>query len=131
MDNPQVQGVVSQFLEHYYTTLDTDRSRLGPLYRENSTLTFSGGKEPGTPQTGTTEIVKKLVELPFQKLEHNLKELRIDVQLSPNNGILILVTGDLKVDGGDYPLPFSQIFQLFQDPAGQWFLFNDIFRLLI
>jgi hypothetical protein len=36
-----------------------------------------------------------------------------------------------QVDEEEHPLTFSQAFQLCQDPNGQWFVFNDIFRLAL
>lgn len=90
-------------------------------------------------------------------MEHNAKEIRVDVQPGPSGSIVILVTGELKVcintarragyrmgggriqslivcdclqvDDSPHPLPFSQAFQLSQDVAGQWFVVNDLFRL--
>jgi hypothetical protein len=78
----------------------------------------------------------------------------IDAQPGPNGGIMILVCGQLlvrehndsllarlmresrfltltQVDEEQNPLPFTQAFQLCQDAAGGWFVFNDIFKLVV
>jgi hypothetical protein len=34
------------------------------------------------------------------------------------------------VDGQDKPMSFTQTFQLKKDGNGQWFVFNDLFRLV-
>jgi hypothetical protein len=53
-----------------------------------------------------------------------------DVQLSVNSSaMLIFVTGHLKI-GNDNPLLFSQVFQLVATGPGQYFVNNEIFRLI-
>lgn len=58
----------------------------------------------------------------------------IDVQpsnpQSPGAAILIFVTGQLLIDDESNPQFFSQVFQLYSD-AGNWFVYNDIFRLVL
>ncbi|KAL2144850.1 hypothetical protein VTI28DRAFT_8410 [Corynascus sepedonium] len=118
------QSVATQFVNHYYTTFDSDRKSLAALYRENSMLTFESSQS-----LGAASILEKLTNLPFQKIKHHISAL--DSQPTPNGGIIILVTGQLAVDEETNPLAYSQAFQLCQDPAGQWFVFNDIFKLVI
>ncbi len=36
-----------------------------------------------------------------------------------------------QVDDESRPLPYSQAFQLCQDGSGQWFVFNDLFKLVL
>ncbi|KAL2133716.1 hypothetical protein VTI74DRAFT_1842 [Chaetomium olivicolor] len=124
MANVDFQGIANQFVSHYYTTFDSDRKNLAGLYRENSMLTFEGAQS-----LGAKDITEKLVGLPFQKVQHVYSAS--DAQPTPNGGIIILVTGHLKVDDEERPLGFSQAFQLCQDPAGGWFVFNDLFRLVM
>ncbi|AEO64263.1 dbda3107-72ad-41c9-b189-97450e35555f [Thermothielavioides terrestris] len=118
------QSIAKQFVEHYYATFDSNRTGLLPLYRENSMLTFQDAQH-----LGAQSIVEKLASLSFQKVTHKVSGL--DAQPTPNGGIIILVTGQLVVDEEEHPLTFSQAFQLCQDPNGQWFVFNDIFRLAL
>ncbi|KAK4044236.1 hypothetical protein C8A01DRAFT_42911 [Parachaetomium inaequale] len=118
------QTVATQFVTHYYTTFDDDRKNLAGLYRDNSMLTFEGAQS-----LGVAGIVEKLTNLPFRKVKHQFSEP--DAQPTPNGGIIILVTGQLVVDDEQRPLPYSQAFQLCQDPAGAWFVFNDVFKLVL
>ncbi|KAK3682520.1 hypothetical protein B0T22DRAFT_471332 [Podospora appendiculata] len=118
------QGIATQFVAHYYNTFDTDRKNLAGLYRENSMLTFQSSQ-----CLGVSAIAEKLVNLPFQSVKHQYGGA--DAQPTLNGGIIILVTGHLQVDGGEHPLGYSQAFHLTKDAAGQWFIFNDIFNLVV
>jgi len=37
----------------------------------------------------------------------------------------------VQVDDNEHPLGYSQAFHLTTDAAGQWFVFNDIFKLVL
>ncbi len=53
-----------------------------------------------------------------------------DVQMSTaNSAMLIFVTGQLSIDGGN-PLLFSHLFQLVATGPNQYYVHNEIFRLL-
>ncbi|KAL1860476.1 hypothetical protein VTK73DRAFT_7307 [Phialemonium thermophilum] len=118
------EDVAKQFVEFYYNTFDTDRKTLAPLYREHSMLTFESQSV-----LGAAPIVEKLASLPFQKVKHQVATL--DAQPSANEGVFILVTGQLLVDEEQRPMSYSQAFQLFKDPAsGAYFVYNDIFKLV-
>ncbi|KAK4099414.1 nuclear transport factor 2 [Parathielavia hyrcaniae] len=117
------ETVAKQFVDFYYTTFDTDRKQLAALYRDNSMLTFESGQ-----QLGATNITEKLLSLPFQKVAHKIEML--DAQPTATGGIMILVIGKLLVDEEQQPLSYSQAFHLTQDSNGQYFVYNDIFRLV-
>ncbi|KAG5999181.1 Nuclear transport factor 2 [Claviceps lovelessii] len=118
------EDVAKQFIDFYYNTFDTDRKALAGLYRDNSMLTFES-----TSSLGATNITEKLSGLPFQKVKHQVSTL--DAQPSNDNGgIIILVTGQLLVDEEERAMNFSQSFQLSRDTSGQYFVYNDIFKLV-
>ncbi|KAG5968093.1 Nuclear transport factor 2 [Claviceps cyperi] len=118
------EAIAKQFIDFYYNTFDTDRKGLASLYRENSMLTFES-----TSSLGTANITAKLTGLPFEKVKHQVSTL--DAQPSNDNGgIIILVTGQLLVDEEQRPMNFSQAFQLSRDGAGQYFVYNDVFKLV-
>ncbi|CDP13353.1 unnamed protein product [Coffea canephora] len=119
----QADQVAKAFVDHYYSTFDTNRSGLGNLYQDQSMLTFEGEKFQGS-----SNILAKLTGLPFQQCQHGITT--VDCQPSgPAGGMLVFVSGLLVVDGGEHPLKFSQMFHLMPTPQGSFYVLNDIFRL--
>ncbi|RKO91347.1 hypothetical protein BDK51DRAFT_25129 [Blyttiomyces helicus] len=114
--NPE--EVAKAFVNFYYSTFDSSRPGLAPLYRDNSSLTFEGQQH-----VGVQAIVGKLSNLPFQQVQH--RPSTIDAQFSdPSVGtILVAVTGQLLVDQEVNPLNFTQVFTLVPS-AGSYFVFN-------
>ncbi|TPX18069.1 uncharacterized protein E0L32_011839 [Thyridium curvatum] len=138
----EYENVAKQFVEFYYNSFDSDRKTLAGLYvspaseapykerlvnmavqRDNSMLTFESASS-----LGATAIVEKLSGLPFQKVKHQVSTL--DAQPTVEGGVIILITGQLLVDEEQRPMNFSQTFQLMKDASGQYFVFNDIFKLV-
>lgn len=63
-------------------------------------------------------------------MAHNIPMLTKDVQMSvSNSAMIIFVTGQLSIGGGN-PLLFSQVFQLVATGPGQYYVHNEVFRLL-
>ncbi|CEJ91001.1 Putative Nuclear transport factor 2 domain-containing protein [[Torrubiella] hemipterigena] len=118
------EEVAKQFIEFYYNTFDTDRKALNALYREQSMLTFESASV-----LGVNSIVEKLTSLPFEKVKHQVETLDAQPTMV-DGGIVILVTGKLLVDEEQRPMSYTQAFQLARDPSGQYFVFNDIFKLI-
>ncbi|KAI3871063.1 hypothetical protein MKX03_000698 [Papaver bracteatum] len=117
------EAVSKAFVEHYYSTFDTNRGGLGGLYQETSMLSFEGEKIQGG-----TAIVNKLTSLPFQQCKHNITT--VDFQPSgPAGGMLVFVSGNLQLAGEQHALKFSQMFHLMPTPQGSFYVQNDIFRL--
>ncbi|KAH6658861.1 nuclear transport factor 2 [Plectosphaerella plurivora] len=123
MATPNFEEVAKQFVEFYYNQFDSDRKGLANLYRDQSMLTFESASV-----LGVSPIVEKLSGLPFEKVKHQVSTL--DSQPTVEGGILILITGQLLVDEEQRPMNFSQTFQLMRDPSGNYFVFNDIFKLV-
>lgn len=87
----------------------------------------------GSPIMGAESIVRKLVELPFQKVQHHVVtcDCQPTTAVEPN-GIIVSVSGSLVLDGSqDTPVKFAQCFHLLPDPSnpGNFWVHNDIFRL--
>jgi hypothetical protein len=96
--------VSKAFVEHYYSTFDSNRAALANLYQEGSMLTFEGQKIQGSQN-----IVAKLTTLPFQQCKHNITT--VDCQPSgPAGGMLVFVSGNLQLSGEQHVLKFSQVF---------------------
>ena len=124
MINPQFDSIGRQFVDHYYKTFDTNRSQLGALYGAQSMLTFENDQVQGADK-----IITKLTSLPFKQVQHQI--VTTDCQPNPsNNGVLVLVTGNLLVDDGATTLKYAQSFHIVPLPTGQgYFCLNDMFRL--
>nr|XP_009759023.1 PREDICTED: nuclear transport factor 2-like [Nicotiana sylvestris] len=97
-------AVATAFVEHYYSTFDSNRAGLANLYQENSMLSFEGVKIQGAQH-----IVAKLTSLPFQQCKHQINT--VDCQPSgPIGGMLVFVSGNLQLPGEEHVLKFSQVF---------------------
>merc|ERR1719456_79748 len=123
--NPQFAQIGEQFCAHYYQTFDTNRQALLPLYMEQSLLTFEGEQFQGSQS-----IVQKLCSMQFTKVQHEI--VKADHQPNPmNGGVLVFVTGNLKVDDSPNPLKFAEVFHLSVGGASGWYVQNLMFRLNI
>ncbi|KAI3520670.1 hypothetical protein L1887_10120 [Cichorium endivia] len=89
------------FVEHYYSTFDTNRAGLANLYQESSMLTFEGQKIQGSQ----------------------------NIPSGPASGMHVFVSGNLQLAGEQHALKFSQMFHLMPTPQGSFYVYNDIFRL--
>ncbi|KAJ3021639.1 Nuclear transport factor 2 [Thoreauomyces humboldtii] len=117
-------AIARQFVDYYYNTFDTNRQGLAPLYREQSMLTFEG-----QPTSGGKQIVEKLTNLPFQRVQHVVSTS--DAQPgSPSGSIIVTVTGQLLIDDETRPQFFTQTFHLYPEGTS-FFVYNDIFRLVL
>jgi hypothetical protein len=111
------------FVEHYYSTFDTNRQALVGLYEEGSMLTFEGEKV-----VGSQAISDKLNGLCFQQCQHLVST--IDCQPSGLvGGMVVFVSGNLQLPDEEHLLKFAQMFHLLPTPQGTYYVFNDIFRL--
>ncbi|KAF7129490.1 hypothetical protein RHSIM_Rhsim10G0005500 [Rhododendron simsii] len=116
-------AVAKAFVEHYYSTFDTNRQGLGNLYQDGSMLSFEGQQFQGAQN-----IAAKLASLPFQQCQHSITT--VDCQPSgPAGGMLVFVSGNLQLAGEQHALKFSQMFHLMPTPQGSFYVQNDIFRL--
>jgi len=122
---PNIQSAALAFINQYYQLYRTDRSKLFLLYQKEALLSFEG-----TVFQGAETIGKKYSSLQFKKVAH--KMLSFDCLPSgANNGILVFVCGDLKVDDDQNAVKFSQVFHMYpSDPSLKNFIiYNDMFRL--
>ncbi|KAG6402881.1 hypothetical protein SASPL_135095 [Salvia splendens] len=98
-------SVSKAFVEHYYSTFDSNRAGLANLYQDGSMLTFEGQKI-----MGSANIVAKLTGLPFQQCQHQIST--VDCQPSgPAGGMVVFVSGNLQLAGEQHVLKFSQALQ--------------------
>ncbi|KAI8049244.1 nuclear transport factor 2 [Syncephalis plumigaleata] len=119
-----INKVATDFTSYYYNCFDTNRAQLAALYRDHSMLSF----EDSNIQGGAA-ILDKLMNLPFQKVSHKVTTVNAQPANADGTGIIVMVTGQLLVEGSEHPMGFSQAFQLISD-NGSYFVLNDIFRLI-
>mmetsp|Transcript_19215 Transcript_19215/g.30440 ORF Transcript_19215/g.30440 Transcript_19215/m.30440 type:complete len:149 (-) Transcript_19215:356-802(-) len=120
-----LNAIGKAFVEHYYTLFDNNRLQLADLYQDTSMLSFENEQYAGKKQ-----IMAKLCNgVFFKKVQHVPKTL--DVQPSGANGLMIMCTGELKVDEEKNALKYGQMFHLLptDNTFKRFWLHNDIFRL--
>ena len=95
------QAVGTQFITHYYQSLQTNKAALASLYTAESMLSYEGEQFMGKDAIG-----EKLSGLPSLTFDAN--NAVVDYQPSVNNGIFVLITGQLFIDGNqEQPLKFT------------------------
>ncbi|XP_034016428.1 nuclear transport factor 2-like [Thalassophryne amazonica] len=115
------QDIGEGFVQAYYNQFDnTDRTSLGNLFSNDACLTWEG-----SPFQGREAITSKLANLPFKQIKHVITEQ--DIQPTVDGCILIMVFGQLKVDG-EPPMAFHQVFML-KGEGCSWACTNNVFRL--
>ena len=119
-----VDEIGGAFVQHYYQTLDSNPAGLAGLYQATSTLTFEGQSF-----VGADAIIAKYASL--GGVQHNIPQISKDVQATPGGAALIIfVTGQLITAGQTNPLLFSHVFHLVATGPGQYFISNELFRLI-
>ena len=83
----------------------------------------------GDSRVGLKEIHKKFQGLSFQTIQYQFENFDFQ-QTIFQNSILIVVNGTLSMDGQNV-FKFYQTFLLAQDQTGNFFVANDLFKLII
>ncbi|EGZ13229.1 hypothetical protein PHYSODRAFT_286573 [Phytophthora sojae] len=114
------EDVAKAFVQHYYTTFDTNRAGLASLYQGVSNMSWEGQMS-----TGQQAIMAKLQGLPAVRHEFPT----VDIQPSTSgNAMIIFVQGKIQIEENN-PIQFTQVFQLVAHQPGQYYIHNDVFRL--
>lgn len=107
-----VEEVGTQFLEAYFATFRNNREGLISFYGPSSTVVWEGNVRH-QPEA----IAAGLARMSATKLEY--VHIDKDIRQGGSNGILILVTGQVRIDDAP-PVGFSQVFELM--PSGpSWY----------
>uniref|UniRef100_A0A8C4VRV3 Nuclear transport factor 2 n=1 Tax=Gopherus evgoodei TaxID=1825980 RepID=A0A8C4VRV3_9SAUR len=117
-ERPMWEQVGTSFVHLYYQRFDSSRVELSALYVSIS-LTLL--------KRLTSSLIILNDGLPFQKIQHSITSQ--DHQPAPDNCILSMVVGQLKVDN-DPVMGFHQLFVL-KNISDNWVCTNDIFRLAL
>ena len=114
-------SVAKGFIEFYYSTFDSNRANLIPVYRPTSCYTYEDSRVQGI-----SDIVEKLQEMP--DVIHDPSSITADVQQVNGNALLLVfVTGRLMIRDESNALNFTEMFQLVQE-GQQYFVGNHFFR---
>ncbi|KAJ1564050.1 Nuclear transport factor 2 [Cladochytrium tenue] len=122
-----ITAVAKQFTEYYYSVFDTNRAQLLPLYvrivavRDYSMMIYESKQV-----AGAQAIVQHLMGLQFQAIKHIVTTCDAQPSHPTQGSILITVMGQLKCDD-DPPMNFLQIFNLYPEGPGQYFVYNGAF----
>eukprot|EP00758_Cryptobia_borreli_P001942 Tbor_TRINITY_DN2654_c1_g2::TRINITY_DN2654_c1_g2_i1::g.17998::m.17998 len=111
------------FIGSYYPVFSNNRADVAAFYRPESLLTWSGKQ-----MQGVAAIMDNHKELTFTKVQFNPED--IDCHPSVSGGVLIVVNGACMLDDERHALKFNDVFHLACDPAGHWFVTNQIFRII-
>ncbi|GHP12169.1 hypothetical protein PPROV_001089700 [Pycnococcus provasolii] len=119
------EEVSKAFTQHFYMTFDTNREGLASLYTDQSLMTYEG-----TQIMGQAAIMNKYRSLGFNQAKHNIKTQDAHPNPLQPNAVIVFVTGDLQIEGQEYPMKFAEVFHLVQTGAS-FIIANHIFRLNI
>jgi len=128
-------AIATAFIKQYYLVLSTNNSFIHKFYKGDSQISFS-------PSFNTPAISQS-----FSSLENREEKFTwaansrvdfangsIDAQESVDGGILVVVTGEIFLEGKSDKKQFVQTFFLKDDgkraPRRNYFVFNDVFRFL-
>ena len=122
------KAVATQFMQHYVTTFATNRAALASLYNDQSCLAWEADqKRADDEHRGAAAIVAKMSVLPEGT---QLNPRSIDVQMAAADSILVMATGQMLIGGETNPLQYAQTWQLKAIGPGQFYIHNEIFRLI-
>mmetsp|Transcript_98869 Transcript_98869/g.121048 ORF Transcript_98869/g.121048 Transcript_98869/m.121048 type:complete len:192 (-) Transcript_98869:158-733(-) len=121
-----IQAIGTTFVKQFYTKMSKNRKDLEPLYKDPSCLSYEG-----QGYQGCKNIMNKLINLPIKSIKHDPKT--VDVQPSGCGGLMIFVTGDLRLDDMQNPVKFSESFHIVPNngSTNDFWVHNDIFRLQV
>ncbi len=117
------QEIGQQFVTQYYQIFGANRAQCAGIYRDNSLMTWSSEQ-----MQGSAAIMTKFSQLPFGQARFNPNE--IQCQPLGTAGVLVVVNGECILEGESHSLTFNDVFHLTVDAAGQWYVANQIFRIL-
>ncbi len=119
---PPFEQVGRGFTNQYYDCLAGNREQLGGIYRPSSLVTWNNDQ-----LMGIDNIMPKIMSLNFGRTQWKKDE--VDCQPMQNKGILIVIQGQVRMEGEDHPLRYNDVQILQQDDRG-WFIQHQMFRIL-
>jgi len=130
-------AIATAFLKQYYLILSTNNSFIHKFYKGDSQISFSPNcNTPAVSQafSALTNVEEKFAWAANSRVD--FANGSIDAQESVGGGILVVVTGEMFLEGTNDKKLFVQTFFLKDDgksrgaPKRNFFVFNDVFRFL-
>ncbi|KAJ0469630.1 putative nuclear transport factor 2, NTF2-like domain superfamily [Helianthus annuus] len=113
------------FVEHYYSTFDTNRAGLANLYQESSMLTFEGQRFKDLRTSSTSSPLS-----PSSSANTASPPSIASPPVPPVVCLFLLVViFNLPVNSMLLSSVRFEMFHLMPTPQGSFYVFNDIFRL--
>lgn len=123
MDKKALENLCSSFLRVYYSTRDADRSKVQRFYdADRSIFTFKNKTVAGG--AAIANLWKE--EIKVTTMKHVVKSCDSHVL---GDSVLLLVCGDLFIDGNTVPVKFAETFVLVKAPSGNYMIQTQIFAL--
>ncbi|TGZ73278.1 hypothetical protein CRM22_001612 [Opisthorchis felineus] len=120
MDPSDVLNLASEFVIQYYTVMRKCPSGLHRFYKDDSAMIHEN-----STVFGQKLIHDKIMSMDFQNSRVGI--LRLDALRANGNSVLIQVSGEISVGGGDFRR-FMQSFVLCEQAPCDFYVLNDIFR---
>ena len=111
------------FAEQWRACFAGERGHLAGVYGPTSLLTWNG-----TQLQGVDSIMNHLLNLNTGAVIYGTVD--IDCHPLQNNGVMIVSNGELKMNEEDHSLSFNDVIVLAVSDAGQYYVANQIFRIL-
>lgn len=111
------------FSGQYYQCFQSNRAGLQGVYRANSLMTWAGEQ-----MQGVEAIMTRFSTLAFGNCQFKVEET--DCHPSVSGGVIMVVNGEVLLEGERHPLKFNDVFHLAQDETAQWYVSNQIFRII-
>ena len=117
------QEVGQGFVGQYYQFFSTNRPSLAGVYRPNSLMTWAGQQ-----MQGADAIMERFSTLAFNQAQFKTED--IDCHPSVSGGVIVVVNGEVLIEGEEHPLKFNDVFHLALDQANSWYISNQLFRII-
>ncbi|EQC36928.1 hypothetical protein, variant [Saprolegnia diclina VS20] len=120
--------VGNTFVKQYYHLLTETPQNLHRFYKDISRFSHATGSQMEEPISGQTAIGEAIMAKNYVGTRVDLDNGSIDCHASLNGGVIVMVTGIIKLKNSA-PTPFVQTFFLAVQPNG-YFVLNDVLRFL-
>ncbi|KAF7232577.1 hypothetical protein EG68_11706 [Paragonimus skrjabini miyazakii] len=120
MDPADIQNLAGEFVVQYYTVMKKCPSVLHRFYKDDSAMIHED-----STVFGQKLIHDKIMSMNVR--DSRVGIVRLDALRANGNSVLIQVSGEISINGGEFRR-FMQSFVLFEQAPCDFYVLNDIFR---